>query len=55
LFYSTPKELSNLGVKVKMNHEVTGLDFNKKQISIVDQDGNILTDNYDKLILALGS
>ncbi len=56
LFYATPESLKEAGADVYMEHEVTDVDFDKKSITITDlKTGNVFTDTYDKLILALGS
>jgi NADPH-dependent 2,4-dienoyl-CoA reductase/sulfur reductase-like enzyme len=56
LFYSSPEELKKLGVNTKLMHEVTNVDFEKKQVNVT----NLITkesfiDSYDKLIIATGS
>lgn len=56
LFYNSPENLANLGVVTNMKHEVLDIDFDKKVVKVK----NLLTeqifeDNYDKLVLTLGS
>ena len=56
LFYSSPDALNSLGAQTKMQHEVLDVDFKNKKLSVK----NLLTDevfedNYDKLVLTLGS
>ncbi|MGL4914204.1 MAG: FAD-dependent oxidoreductase [Romboutsia sp.] len=56
LFYNSPEGLQKLGVKTNMKHEVLDIDFVNKKITVK----NLLTDevfedNYDKLVLTLGS
>ncbi len=55
LFYANPKMLADKGINVFMESEVKNIDFDKKEINIKDKDGNIKNDNYDKLIIAVGS
>lgn len=54
LFYSSPEALKNAGAKVNMGATVIDVNFQKKELTI-EKDGNKITDNYDKLILATGS
>ncbi|HCL01388.1 MAG TPA: NADH oxidase [Lachnoclostridium phytofermentans] len=56
LFYNSPENLSKLGVITKMKHEVLDIDFENKVLTVK----NLVTeetfeDNYDKLVLTLGS
>ena len=56
LFYNSPENLAKLGVVTNMKHEVLDIDFDKKVVKVK----NLLTeqifeDNYDKLVLTLGS
>ena len=56
LFYNSPENLSNLGIKTNMNHEVTNIDFDDKKIKVrILESGEEFEDNYDKLILTFGS
>lgn len=55
LFYSSKEKLECNGAKVFMNTEVFNIDFNKKIIYAKDIDGNIIEQDYDKLILSTGS
>ena len=56
LFYATPELLEGKGVNVNMEHEVTAIDFDSKQIIVKDlNSGEQKTDSYDKLIIAAGS
>ena len=56
LFYANPKLLTHEGVKVNMNHDVVAFNPQKHEISIQDlQSKRTFTDNYDKIIFALGS
>jgi len=55
-FYSSPSQLRELGVNVNMEHEVTDIDFDNKQIQVVDLNNNLKkVDTYDKLIISTGS
>ena len=56
LFYNSPENLAKMGVATNMKHEVLNIDFENKTLKVK----NLLTneefeDNYDKLILTLGS
>lgn len=56
LFYNSPENLAKMGVVTNMKHEVLNIDFENKTLKIK----NLLTneefeDNYDKLVLTLGS
>lgn len=56
LFYSSPEALSSLGAKTKMQHEVLDIDFKNKKLSVKNLLTNeVFEDNYDKLVLTLGS
>lgn len=56
LFYNSPENLAKMGVVTNMKHEVLNIDFDNKRLRVK----NLLTneefeDNYDKLVLTLGS
>lgn len=56
LFYNSPENLAKIGVATNMKHEVLNIDFENKTLKVK----NLLTneefeDNYDKLVLTLGS
>lgn len=56
LFYATPQGLQEKGAKVFMKHELVGVDFDNKKVKVKDlSTDEIKEDNYDKLILGLGS
>ena len=56
LFYNSPEGLAQIGVNTKMNHEVTDIDFDNKKVKVKDlASGKEFEDNYDKLVLTLGS
>ncbi|CAI2694104.1 NADH oxidase [Apilactobacillus kunkeei] len=56
LFYSNPKELSDLGANVKMLHSVKSVDTDAKTIEVENLDSHdVFTDNYDKLVMTTGS
>ncbi|ATZ16236.1 NADPH-dependent 2,4-dienoyl-CoA reductase/sulfur reductase-like enzyme [Entomoplasma freundtii] len=56
LFYATPEILEEEGINVKMNHDWIGIDAKNKTVTIKNlQTNEIITDNYDKLIVATGS
>ncbi len=56
LFYNSPENLAKQGVVTNMKHEVLDIDFDNKKVTVK----NLVTneefeDNYDKLVLTLGS
>lgn len=56
LFYNSPENLAKMGVVTNMKHEVLNIDFENKTLKVK----NLITneefeDNYDKLVLTLGS
>ncbi len=56
LFYASPELLEQEGAKVSMRHEVLDVDNQNKTLKIKNLDtGEEFEDNYDKLIVALGS
>lgn len=56
LFYSSPKELSDLGANVKMLHSVKSVDTDAKTIEVENLDSHdVFTDKYDKLVMTTGS
>ncbi|WP_315080375.1 FAD-dependent oxidoreductase [uncultured Clostridium sp.] len=56
LFYNSPENLASLGIKTNMKHDVLDIDFNNKKVKVKNLDTEeILEDNYDKLVLTLGS
>ncbi|GBF75753.1 hypothetical protein PA598K_04184 [Paenibacillus sp. 598K] len=56
LFYATPQQLKGMGVKMRMRHEVLGVDTAAKTLTARSLDGDhIVTDSYDKLVMTTGS
>lgn len=56
LFYNSPEHLAESGVVTRMEHEVTNIDFDNKKVTVKDLNSNkVFDDNYDKLVLTLGS
>jgi NADPH-dependent 2,4-dienoyl-CoA reductase/sulfur reductase-like enzyme len=56
LFYSSPKELSELGVNMFLKHEVIDIDVEKKTLVARNLATNeIIHDTFDKLVIATGS
>lgn len=55
LFYATPESLREKGVSVYMEHLVTNIDTEKKEIKILNKKNEEILDTYDKLIIAVGS
>lgn len=56
LFYSSPEKLADLGVVTRMRHDVKGVDFGRKIITVMNMEsGEEFKDTYDKLIITTGS
>jgi NADPH-dependent 2,4-dienoyl-CoA reductase/sulfur reductase-like enzyme len=56
LFYNSPENLSSMGVVTKMKHDVLDINFDTKKLKVKNlETDEILEDNYDKLVLTLGS
>lgn len=56
LFYSSPEKLADLGVVTRMRHDVKGVDFDQKTITVMNMEsGEEFKDTYDKLIITTGS
>lgn len=56
LFYNSPENLSSMGVTTRMKHDVLDIDFDNKTIKVKNLETNEeFEDNYDKLVLTLGS
>ena len=56
LFYNSPENLAKSGVITKMKHEVLDIDFDAKNVKVRNLiTGEEFEDNYDKLVLTLGS
>ncbi|SHF14893.1 NADPH-dependent 2,4-dienoyl-CoA reductase, sulfur reductase [Marinitoga hydrogenitolerans DSM 16785] len=56
LFYSSPKQLSSLGINTKMRHNVKKVNFKEKKLLIENlETGEIFENEYDKLIITTGS
>ena len=56
LFYNSPENLASQGIITNMKHEVLDIDFNNKRLSVNNLvTGETAEDNYDKLVLTLGS
>ena len=56
LFYNSPENLASQGIITNMKHEVLDIDFNDKKLSVKNLvTGETAEDNYDKLVLTLGS
>lgn len=56
LFYSNPEELTSLGAKVNMEHDVTNIDTDAKKVTAKDlkiNEEKIV--DYDKLVVTTGS
>lgn len=56
LFYSSPEELTELGVKMRMKHEVLDISVEDKTIAARNLETNeMLYDTFDKLVMTTGS
>ncbi len=56
LFYATPESLRKAGAQVYMRHELISVDYDTKQVILKNlETDEVVTDHYDKLILATGS
>ena len=56
LFYNSPENLAKSGVITKMKHEVLDIDFDNKKVKVKNLiTEEVFEDNYDKLVLTLGS
>ncbi|GGG83102.1 NADH dehydrogenase [Paenibacillus radicis (ex Gao et al. 2016)] len=56
LFYSNPEELAQLGVLTRMRHDVLAIDVKAKTLKARNLDtGELVEDNYDKLVMTTGS
>lgn len=56
LFYSSPQALAELGIDVRMRHDVVEVDLQKKSLVISNLDqSKTFTDTFDKLVVTTGS
>jgi len=56
LFYCTPEELTNLGVNMRIKHEVCDINVEEKTITAKNLTTNsIVYDTFDKLVITTGS
>jgi NADPH-dependent 2,4-dienoyl-CoA reductase/sulfur reductase-like enzyme len=56
LFYSSPQELENMGVTMKMKHAVTSIDSEAKTLTAENlETKETFEDTYDKLVMTTGS
>ncbi|PRO67251.1 FAD-dependent oxidoreductase [Alkalicoccus urumqiensis] len=56
LFYSSPEELTAMGVRMRMQHDVIDIDTNRRRLRAKDLvTGEEHTDTYDKLVMTTGS
>lgn len=55
LFYSDKEQLESMGAKVYMNSPVEFVDYDKKEVHAILEDGSKHVESYDKLIFATGS
>ena len=56
LFYNSPENLSSQGIITNMKHEVLDINFDNKTLLVKNlTTDDVFEDNYDKLVLTLGS
>ncbi|MCP3032156.1 FAD-dependent oxidoreductase [Halobacillus sp. A1] len=56
LFYSSPEQLRQLGISMRMQHDVKDIDTINQRIEAVNLvTGEFVTDYYDKLVMTTGS
>lgn len=55
LFYSSKEKFEAKHAKINMEADVKRIDFVNKIVYAADKDGNDISENYDKLIIATGS
>ncbi|MBC8079937.1 MAG: FAD-dependent oxidoreductase [Gorillibacterium sp.] len=56
LFYSSPAKLTELGVTMRIKHNVKSVDTSAKTLSVENLDtGEVFSDSYDKLVITTGS
>lgn len=55
LFYSDKEQLESMGAKVYMNSPVEFVDYDKKEVHAILEDGSKHVESYEKLIFATGS
>ncbi|WP_081166351.1 H2O-forming NADH oxidase [Lactococcus garvieae] len=55
LFYARPDDFETKGAKVLTETEVSSIDFEGKKVHATTKSGEELVEEYDKLILAMGS
>ena len=56
MFYSSPKQLEEMGATVKVKHNVLSVDPDTKTLEVENQEtGELTADFYDKLIITTGS
>ncbi|MEG0307920.1 MAG: FAD-dependent oxidoreductase [Clostridium sp.] len=56
LFYNSPEKLSNMGISMRMNYDVTNINIDGKRITSRNlRTNDIVEEGYDKLVLTLGS
>ena len=56
LFYNSPENLSSQGIITNMKHEVLDINFDNKTLLVKNlTTEDVFEDNYDKLVLTLGS
>ncbi|WP_461215510.1 FAD-dependent oxidoreductase [Lacticaseibacillus sp. GG6-2] len=56
MFYETPEHLAELGVEVRVRHDVLAIDSHKQTLQVQNLGTNaVFEDHYDKLIMTTGS
>lgn len=52
----TKEQFDDMGIKSFLHHEVTGVSFQEKTVTVTDKEtGRTFTDSYDKLMIAVGA
>ena len=52
----TREQFEQMGVKTFLHHEVTGVSFENKTVTVIDRKtGRVFTDTYDKLMISVGA
>lgn len=55
LFYQKPEDFAAKGAKVNLESKILDVDYDNKSVKVQLKDGSVITDSYDKLVLATGS
>ncbi len=55
LIVRRPEDFEKSGIKVKLEHEVVGIDLDKRKVLVRDPQGRTFEDPFDRLIIATGA